>query len=108
LEFAEQNPTSYVVGTDLSKIQPDRLLANCEFIQDDAEDEWFYQYKFDLIHFRMVVSCFTEPQMVLNHAIKALNPGGWIEYQDMCMDTFSSDGSHKSESTVVYCGFNKF
>ncbi|KAF3019015.1 hypothetical protein E8E14_013185 [Neopestalotiopsis sp. 37M] len=41
-EFAEQNPSSYVIGSDLSAIQPETLLPNLAFTKDDAEDAWVF------------------------------------------------------------------
>ena len=41
-EFAEQNPSSYVIGSDLSAIQPETLLPNLAFTKDDAEDVWVF------------------------------------------------------------------
>lgn len=44
LAFARENPTSQVIGTDLSKIQPDLEdeVPNCAFIKEDAEDPWVF------------------------------------------------------------------
>lgn len=42
---------------------------------------------------------FNDPALVLQHALKNLNPGGWIEYQDVTLDVWSPDGSHKGLSS---------
>jgi SAM-dependent methyltransferase len=97
IQFAEQNPGSYVIGTDLSKIQPDVPLPNIQFLKEDAEEEWAYPQvpKFDYIHLRFVVTCFKNPKRVLQHALDNLNPGGWIEYLDFYPKMQSIDGSHE-------------
>ncbi|KAH8648496.1 S-adenosyl-L-methionine-dependent methyltransferase [Xylariales sp. PMI_506] len=82
-EFAEQNPTSRVIGTDLSAIQPLPRTPNCIFIKADAEDSWVFPnpepyggtnhsprditneihenfLKFDYVHLRLVLSCFND------------------------------------------------
>lgn len=106
LPLAEQNPSSYVIGTDLSLIQPkDRDLPNCEFIKEDSEKDWVYPgIKFDYVHLRsavtpennsrvsitdgqsfldrMTFTCFDDPRKVIRMAYEHLNPGGWIEFQD--------------------------
>jgi SAM-dependent methyltransferase len=94
---AEQSPTSYVVGTDLSKIQPENHPPNCEFFKTDSEEEWIFPHvpKFDYIHLRLVCMSFNDPKGVLQHAWDNLNPGGWIEYHDMYPCTLSYDGSHE-------------
>ncbi|ORY71014.1 S-adenosyl-L-methionine-dependent methyltransferase [Pseudomassariella vexata] len=93
IDFADLNPTSYVVGTDLSKIQPPNAPLNCEFLQEDSEEDWVYPlYKFDYIHLRMVYTCFDDPRKVIRQAFENMNPGGWIEFQDSSIMLFSGTG----------------
>jgi hypothetical protein len=70
--------------------------ANCHFEVDDVEDEWQYSHKFDYIHGRFLVSCFTNGPSVFQKAFDALNPGGYFEMQDSltmtCIDS-SGDGT---------------
>lgn len=58
---------------------------NCSFEVDDAEDEWIFNHKFDYIHARAVLSCFTDPAEVIRKAFASLNPGGYLEFQDPIM-----------------------
>ncbi|ORY67184.1 S-adenosyl-L-methionine-dependent methyltransferase [Pseudomassariella vexata] len=97
IEFANQNPSSQVVGTDLSKIQPENAPANCTFEKEDSEEEWLYSHKFDYVHLRAVFSCFDNPKMVMRHAFQNLNPGGWIEYHDGCPTIQGLNGCLKGE-----------
>ncbi|KAK8010283.1 S-adenosyl-L-methionine-dependent methyltransferase [Apiospora arundinis] len=84
---APENPAACVIGTDLSMIQPtpkDVDVHNCEFIRDDAEEEWvFPNFTFDYVHIRAVALAFQNPRAVLGNARKNLSPGGWVEYQDL-------------------------
>ncbi|KAH8655276.1 S-adenosyl-L-methionine-dependent methyltransferase [Xylariales sp. PMI_506] len=92
IEFAERYPSSFVIGTDLSAIQPIPTVLNCVFQKDDAEDEWVFRAStvdghesrmmFDYVHLRMVSSCFNDPRTVMKHAYDSMSSGGWIEYQD--------------------------
>ncbi|KAK8133547.1 hypothetical protein PG984_005559 [Apiospora sp. TS-2023a] len=92
MEF--EHPESHIVGTDLSKIQPENPPENVEFIRDDAEEPWeFGPTKFDYVHARFVFSCFNDPKSVMQQAFDNMNPGGWIEYVDSCTDIVSLDGS---------------
>lgn len=56
---------------------------NCRFEIDDAEDEWTFTQKFDFIHGRILVSCFSDPASVIAKAFDALIPGGYLEMQDI-------------------------
>ncbi|KAH8660063.1 S-adenosyl-L-methionine-dependent methyltransferase [Xylariales sp. PMI_506] len=100
LEFAEQNPQSNVIGTDLSAIQPLSTQPNCTFVKTDAEDEWIFpdpnsnhsdcngtarcEHKivFDYVHMRFMFTCFNDPKTVLQQAFDNLGPGGWLECQE--------------------------
>lgn len=52
-DYAEAHPTTDVVGTDLSLIQPNYSPPNCRFVREDAEEEWVHDRPFDYIHARM-------------------------------------------------------
>jgi ubiquinone/menaquinone biosynthesis C-methylase UbiE len=82
IEFAIQNPSANVIGSDLSPIQPEFVPSNCQFEIDDAEDEWVYSQRFDLIHMRGLMTCFTNPRSVLEKSFNHLVPGGYLEMQD--------------------------
>ena len=58
------------------------MPENCTWIKEDSEEEWLYSHKFDYVHLRMVLTCFNDKRVVIKHAFKNLNPGGWIEFQD--------------------------
>ncbi|KAJ1336005.1 gliotoxin biosynthesis N-methyltransferase [Microdochium nivale] len=85
IEFGQQYPGTNVLGIDLSPIQPPYVPPNVEFEIFDAEDEWCFPQKFDLIHIRAVVTCFKDPRAVFAEAIRSLAPGGWIELRDPIM-----------------------
>ncbi|KAK6858425.1 S-adenosyl-L-methionine-dependent methyltransferase [Apiospora arundinis] len=107
IQFAQEHPGSHVIGTDLSKIQPALpMVQNCEFVKDDAEEEWLYRTPqtgnkmlFDYVHLRMVFTCFADNQVVMRHAFDNMRPGGWIEYCDLYIDPMSRKGRHEG-STV--------
>ncbi|KAK7932064.1 S-adenosyl-L-methionine-dependent methyltransferase [Apiospora marii] len=94
-----EHPNSHVIGTDLSKIQPEHVLPNVEFIRGDCEDQWVFPHKFDYIHGRMLFSCFDDPRGVMEQAFRFLNPGGWIEYIDAQSEVASMDGT--AEGTTI-------
>ncbi|KAK8031344.1 S-adenosyl-L-methionine-dependent methyltransferase [Apiospora arundinis] len=139
IEFAEQFPTSTIIGTDLSPIQPTHIPPNCTFIVEDSEEEWLFRYDpshlpaaatgepqqlqqqgeeregvgkekatpnlgltFDYIHLRLVVTCFDNPKTVMKHAFDSLNPGGWIEYQDMVLDMGQENPNYRGDAVQRY------
>jgi hypothetical protein len=75
-------PSAHITGSDLSPIQPEFVPPNCQFEIDDAEDEWLYSQKFDFIHWRFMMTCFSNPRSVLEQAYKHCAPGGYVEIQD--------------------------
>lgn len=101
LEFARANPTSFVVGTDLSKIQPTPDVPNCLFERMDAEDDWLWTYKFDYVHVRMILAAIRDAKRLLRQAFDALSPGGWIELQDAGMDLRSEEGPQKDDRVAT-------
>ncbi|EFQ35590.1 methyltransferase domain-containing protein [Colletotrichum graminicola M1.001] len=98
IEFADRNPESEVVGTDLSPIQPEYVPANCRFEIDDAEDEWVFGQRFDYIHGRyMCTSIFDLPKL-FGQVYDNLNPGGWVEFQETVIDFRAVDNSLEGTS----------
>ncbi|KAG6367081.1 hypothetical protein INS49_001263 [Diaporthe citri] len=87
LQFAEDNPTCHVIGTDLSSIQPLSWMPNCQFVQENSElQEWVFPNKFDYIHLRGTIACFNDVTTVMRKAFDGLALGGWIEFQDACFE----------------------
>ncbi|KAK1750456.1 S-adenosyl-L-methionine-dependent methyltransferase [Echria macrotheca] len=82
IEFATENPTSEVLGTDLSPIQPEYVPPNCHFEIDDGEDEWVFSHPFDYVHARFMCGGFRDFPRVFRSAFENMVPGGWIEFQD--------------------------
>ena len=73
---------------------------NCHFEVDDAEDEWTYSQKFDLIHGRSMVTCFKNPTTVIKSAFNSLAPGGYLELQDMILPMRAIDDT--LNDTVIH------
>ncbi|KAK7985196.1 S-adenosyl-L-methionine-dependent methyltransferase [Apiospora saccharicola] len=100
IDLAETYPSAVVIGTDLSPIQPEYVPQNCEFLIDDAEDEWVFSRPFDYIHGRACATCFKRPQEIFRKAFDALQPGGHFEMQDLNLQT-SEDGSIEGTTLKV-------
>lgn len=107
-EFARRHPASYVVGSDLSLIQPlDGGVANCRFVQGDSENEdWpFGDVLFDYIHLRFMVTCFSDANNVIRRIFKQLAPGGWVEFQDTMGEPQKADGTVFAEGESAFSDF---
>lgn len=79
---------------------PTSVPQNCEFLIDDAEDEWVFSRPFDYIHGRACATCFKRPQEIFRKAFDALRPGGHFEMQDLNLQT-SEDGSIEGTTLKV-------
>lgn len=53
-----------------------------KFAVHDAEDEWDFDQKFDLVHGRALLTCFIDPKAIWTKAYNALAPGGYFELMD--------------------------
>ncbi|KAH8658457.1 S-adenosyl-L-methionine-dependent methyltransferase [Xylariales sp. PMI_506] len=123
LDFAERFPSSFVIGTDLSAIQPVPRVPNCVFIKDDSEAPWVFpaphppdtppctdscshKTMFDYVHLRAVVSCFADTRTVMQQAYDNMNSGGWIEFQDADFEVKddSSDWQGELRFRAVWVG----
>ncbi|KAK6070509.1 methyltransferase domain-containing protein [Seiridium cupressi] len=117
-DFAEQNPSSFVVGSDLSAIQPQASVPNCIFVKDDAELPWYFPepnpghaecqgacdhfISFDYVHLRMMFSCFEDTRNVLRNAYDNMTPGGWIEFQDSSFDVRQGNPDFEGNALIRY------
>ncbi|KAL2071258.1 hypothetical protein VTL71DRAFT_12493 [Oculimacula yallundae] len=85
IDFADQYPGSYVLGTDLSPIQPSWVPPNLEFLVDDMEDVWGHK-PFSFIHLRCLAGSLKDWPRLLEQAYENLEPGGWFEIVEFQMD----------------------
>ncbi|KAH8666928.1 S-adenosyl-L-methionine-dependent methyltransferase [Xylariales sp. PMI_506] len=116
-EFAQQNPSSHVIGTDLSAIQPTPTLPNLEYVKADAEDDWvfsepdpdhshcsehsmagFHPIIFDYIHSRLMITCYNSHLTVMKHAFENLASGGWVEFQEARVKTFQANSLFEGDA----------
>ncbi|EEH45933.2 uncharacterized protein PADG_02083 [Paracoccidioides brasiliensis Pb18] len=106
VEFADQHPTTEVLGTDLSPIQCLSTPQNCTFEIDDFETEWPYPTRpqtglYDYIHAREITGSIQDYPKLFAQAYRHLAPGGFLEMQSMQTNFFSDDGTRESAVTAV-------
>lgn len=93
IDYADAHPEAEVVGVDLSPIQPWLVPPNCRFEVDDLEEEWTWAGSFDLIMSRAMTGCFSDYEAYIKKAYDALEPGGYLELQDIHVPFACDDGT---------------
>ena len=82
IDMADKFPGAYVLGLDLSPIQPSWVPPNCCFEIFDIETGWPFQGQFDLIHARSLAGSIADWSRFYMECFKHLTPGGFIEIQE--------------------------
>ncbi|KAF7597088.1 hypothetical protein BBP40_010562 [Aspergillus hancockii] len=100
IDFADEHPSAYVIGNDLSPIQPKWVPPNCQFEVDDFESDWLYRLPFNYIHGRELTGCFSNVDKFFAQALKNLQPGGYIEMQSVSAHFLSDDGTAEEAVTA--------
>ncbi|KAI9835863.1 MAG: hypothetical protein M1819_001761 [Sarea resinae] len=101
IDYADANPETKVIGTDLSPIQPDSVPPNLIFEVDDAEDEWAFGHKFDFIHGRVLTTALADWPRFMEQSFENLEPGGWLEIQEIIRPYRSDDGTLLPDSALA-------
>ncbi len=99
IEFADLHPSAFVIANDLSPVQPGLVPPNVVFEVDDANEEWTYSRKFDLIHCRQHHSAIEERRL-FEQSFHFLKPGGWLEMQELGNPIRSDDSSLSPDSAL--------
>jgi len=94
IDVADAYPAAEVVGTDLSPIQPPYVPPNLSFEIEDADEDWTFKPKFDLVHSRVLNdTSLKDWSHFYQEAFKVLKPGGWVESQEFDYHGLSEDGT---------------
>ncbi|KAJ9302775.1 hypothetical protein DTO271G3_149 [Paecilomyces variotii] len=95
MDVADEFPSSQVIGTDLSPIQPGWVPPNVQFYVEDLEDDWVYDSDdaFDLIHTRVMGGSISDWDKFVGQAHTHLKPGGWLELHEPQSWVTSDDDS---------------
>jgi hypothetical protein len=95
IEIGDEFPNAIVEATDLSPIQPTNVPENVHFFIDDAsEDDWALPpSRYDYIHTRILLGCFSDFREVIKKSFHYLKPGGFMESQEILPTAFSDDNT---------------
>ncbi|EFE30941.1 uncharacterized protein ARB_02134 [Trichophyton benhamiae CBS 112371] len=70
-----------------------RVPPNLSFLIDDAEAEWQFHQKFDLVHGRMMTGSLKDWDRFYTQCYDNITPGGYVEMQDICLPLRADDGT---------------
>ncbi|PYI08362.1 methyltransferase domain-containing protein [Aspergillus sclerotiicarbonarius CBS 121057] len=100
-EVGDQYPNiKLILGNDLSPIQPTMVPPNVVFEVDDIEAEWPPRQPFDLIHARYLCGSIQDWPKLFQQAYEQTRVGGWIEFQDFHLVTYSQDGTLNTDNNL--------
>ena len=104
-DFADMFPSTEVIGTDLSPIQPTWVPPNLTFEIDDATEPWTYApNSFDYIHMRYLLGSVADWDALYGEVYKALRPGGWFEHYESSPYIESDDGTITDKTALGQWG----
>lgn len=101
IDYAEEHPESQVIGVDVSPIQPTFIPPNLQFEIDDLEQTWTFAHGFDFIHSRMMTGSFGDWAKIIEQMFDNLNPGGFVEIQDICFPVRSHPSAPLPPNSAV-------
>lgn len=101
MDFADDYPAAHVIGIDLSPTQPTAVPPNLEFQIMDADEDWDFHARFDLVHSRLMngFSVRSWPHFY-RQAFACMKPGGWVENQEFDLAFVSDDGTMAADGAV--------
>ncbi|KJZ74401.1 hypothetical protein HIM_06211 [Hirsutella minnesotensis 3608] len=80
IQIGEMFPSTKVIATDLSPIQPTLVPPNVHFYIEDSSERWIYSERFDYIHTRGTAGCWQSFEKdIAAQAFEWLYPGGYFE-----------------------------
>lgn len=100
-DIAQTYPTTQIIGTDISPIQPSFVPTNVSFQLDDAQLPWtFPSHHFDFVHLRGLVGAIRDWPFLYAQVYRCLKPGGWFEHRDFSVEPQSETGSLPEQSPL--------
>ncbi|EZF34799.1 hypothetical protein H101_01662 [Trichophyton interdigitale H6] len=93
LDVADAYPATHVIGTDISPIQPTWVSPNVSFEIDDAESDWTFRQRFDLIHFQNLNGAIRDWRRLFSQIYDNLMPGGYVEAKETDVYATCDDNS---------------
>ncbi|EEY14688.1 conserved hypothetical protein [Verticillium alfalfae VaMs.102] len=104
IDVADKFPSAQVIGVDITPIQTSCIPHNVIWRIDDIQNTtWDPPYaNLDFVHLRSVTVILSDPVGVLESTFKHLNPGGWVELQDVGSNIFCDDDTMPSNHPMLH------
>ncbi|KAJ3945815.1 uncharacterized protein N0V96_004158 [Colletotrichum fioriniae] len=77
------------------------MPPNCSFEIDDLEKPWTWSKQFDFIFSRTLSGSILDPAKLVDSIYNQLEPGGWFEAQDVCMEARTDDNTLPENSYLA-------
>ncbi|ETN44789.1 uncharacterized protein HMPREF1541_09664 [Cyphellophora europaea CBS 101466] len=101
INFADKHEKAYIIGNDLSPIQPGWVPANVKFLIDDIEAPWGYEQEpFDYVHACLLIGAIKDFPKLMRQTFTCTKPGGWAEFQDWDIELYSQDDTYPQECAL--------
>ncbi|KAF5694729.1 methyltransferase [Fusarium denticulatum] len=106
IEYADLHPEAQVALTLRLRIAnlSLRVPPNCAFEIDDLEKEWMWTEPFDFIFCRVMTGSFADMEKFVQNAYDNLEPGGYLEMQDLTYPIACDDGTLPPDCEVLRSG----
>ncbi|KIW02743.1 uncharacterized protein PV09_05815 [Verruconis gallopava] len=106
-EMGKKYPRCEIIGTDIAAVQTVPPQPNVKYIIEDANDENWGTKRYDYIHTRMMLGAFKDFRVIIKRAFDYLEPGGYMESQEMWPRAMCDDGTldpetHKFSEWIKY------
>lgn len=118
MAFGDHDPTSVVIGIDITPVQPVWTAPTVAFQLHDIEDEWTFTETFQFTFGRQLSGCIEDwgnlirqchEEVYANDSkgtsgliiSRNLASGGWLELQEMDLEYYAQDDSIKPGSHIV-------
>ncbi|KAI3529326.1 TAM domain methyltransferase [Colletotrichum abscissum] len=101
IDFGEEHPDAEVFGFRYSILTIKYSVPpNVKFEIDDIEQPWTFSHSFDYIHSRMMNSSLKDWNAYIKTCYDNLEPGGYLELNEIDVIPTSDDGTLKPESAI--------
>lgn len=104
IDVAKKYPNAFVVGVDLSPIQPPNYPGNCDFYAPwDYDSPWpsLGEDSWDVIHLQMGCGSVTSWPSLYRRVFAHLHPGAWFEQVEIDFEPRCDDRSLALDNTAL-------
>ncbi|KAL2213557.1 S-adenosyl-L-methionine-dependent methyltransferase [Sarocladium strictum] len=79
IDFADEHPEAFVIGTDISPIQPGWIPPNLDQMEDCTTEWTFEPGTLDFVHMRYLTGSIVDWNQLFVEAFRSCRSGGYVE-----------------------------